>query len=100
MTVSCLPAIVSRLSDDSEHVKAGQPAPPPGSSPSLLARVVAPATTGLDPHHLAGNQTLEGLSASDAQAAEDNPATLLKTLESQCVLKTSTAIICNMAVLR
>ena len=72
MTVSCLPAIVSRLSD--EHVEeASQPAPSPGSSPSLLARVVAPATTGPNPHHLAGNQTLEGLSASDAQAAEVNP---------------------------
>ena len=94
---------MSRLSDDLEYVvEAGhQPAPPPGSSPSLLAiGVVAPAT-GLDPHHLAGNQTLEGNSASDVQAAEDNPATL-KTLESQlvCFNKTSTAInICNIAVL-
>ena len=83
MTVSCLPAIVSCLSDNSEHVmEAGQPAPPPGSSPGEAVLpyrqgVVASATTGLDPHHLAGNQTVEGLSASDAQAAEDNPVTLL-----------------------
>ena len=68
VVLSCLPAIVSHLSD--EHVEeASQPAPSPGSSPSLLA----PATTEPNPHHLAGNQTLEGLSASDAQAAEVNP---------------------------
>ena len=36
------------------------------------------ATAGLDSHPLAGDQTVEGLPASDAQAAE------VKTLKSQC----------------
>ena len=52
----------------------------------LPYRLVAPATTRLDHHPLAG-VTVEGLPASDAQAVEDNPATLIKTLKSQCALK-------------
>ena len=44
-----------------------------------------PGYCWLDFHHLAGDQTVEGLPGSDAQATEDKPASLFKTQEPVCL---------------